>query len=336
MRPRPSHSFLLCAISLAKAAVVDQGHRSRRDGLLNEVKQLFRGGNQGRETVTETIRQTITVNGADALNSLNATTTETVTISVHLTNGVIEEDDEGGEVNAESFEGEQYQNHHYPSNRTGKHRDGGIAGRNGRGNGDTIMPRRLKPVPNEDGNGVGVTTVPIAESALPQTTLARDPLATLSIRTTLAPSALPPTPTKIAGEPAEPEEDEPEGSPGADEGDSSESDSDSDSESDSDDEDEGDENNEEEDSEDDEEDEEDEGDDDDEEEEEEDGDEDAPDPSAPADPVLSETSDPAGATAAPVLLPSIDLSRFSLNSRLNLGNLIPRTEVERAQSTDGP
>lgn len=55
--------------------------------------------------MTETIRQTITVNGADALNSLNATTTETVTISVHLTNGVIEEDDEGGEVNAESFEG---------------------------------------------------------------------------------------------------------------------------------------------------------------------------------------------------------------------------------------
>ncbi len=38
-------------------------------------------------------------------------------------------------------------------------------------------------IPNADGNGVGVSTVPIPESLLPKTTFSQDPLAPAQPRT---------------------------------------------------------------------------------------------------------------------------------------------------------
>lgn len=42
-----------------------------------------------------------------------------------------------------------------------------------------IPPVVVAPTPNDDGNGVGVSTIPIEASALPRTTLSYDPLESL-------------------------------------------------------------------------------------------------------------------------------------------------------------
>lgn len=65
---------------------------------------MFGGEGRARETVTETIRQTITVNGAGSQGAFNATATETVTVPVNVASSAVE-DDEGGQRNADEFEG---------------------------------------------------------------------------------------------------------------------------------------------------------------------------------------------------------------------------------------
>ena len=66
-----------------QASVFNRGRLAeRRDGFLKEVRQVDNGS--AVETVTETLRQTITVNGAGAVAPPNATVTETVTVSVNV------------------------------------------------------------------------------------------------------------------------------------------------------------------------------------------------------------------------------------------------------------
>lgn len=66
---------------IIQAAVFDRDGAARRDGFIREVRQVLEG-DPVAETVTETVRQTITVNGAGASGPSNATITETVTVSV--------------------------------------------------------------------------------------------------------------------------------------------------------------------------------------------------------------------------------------------------------------
>lgn len=119
MRPRPDKLFFL---SLSLAEVVDPTcyklvirtdntqaavfNRVKRDGFLKEARQVFEEGAVAG-TVTETVRQTITVNGAGAIGPPNATITQTVTVSVNVGAGP-EAPAEGpaeGTVGDEAFEG---------------------------------------------------------------------------------------------------------------------------------------------------------------------------------------------------------------------------------------
>lgn len=89
-----------------QAAVFNRGGVSKRDGFLKEVRQVFEDDGL-KETVTETLRQTVTVNGAGALGPPNATMTETVTVSVNVGGGqeVPAGGLEEGMLKDEAFEG---------------------------------------------------------------------------------------------------------------------------------------------------------------------------------------------------------------------------------------
>lgn len=60
-------------------------------------------GGQGVETVTETIQQTITINGAGAIGGINATATMTVTVTESV--GSVADASQSDGVNADKFEG---------------------------------------------------------------------------------------------------------------------------------------------------------------------------------------------------------------------------------------
>lgn len=94
-------------LTFSQAAVFNRGGVSKRNGFVKEVRQVFEG-NDVPETVTETVRQTITVNGADAFGPSNGTVTETVTVSVGASACPVVPDDGTGEdglVEDEAFEG---------------------------------------------------------------------------------------------------------------------------------------------------------------------------------------------------------------------------------------
>lgn len=89
-----------------QAAVFNRGGVAKRDGFLRKARQVFEEDGTA-ETVTETLRQTVTVNGAGALGPPNATVTETVTVSVNVGGGAEVPPEGAGEggVNDEAFEG---------------------------------------------------------------------------------------------------------------------------------------------------------------------------------------------------------------------------------------
>lgn len=120
MRPRPDglFCFLIFSAEVTKvdipisqrtdevqAAVFNRDGVSKRDGFIKEVRQVFEGDGVA-DTVTETLRQTITVNGAGAFGPSNVTITETVTVAASASAcPALPNQGEEGIVEDEAFEG---------------------------------------------------------------------------------------------------------------------------------------------------------------------------------------------------------------------------------------